>query len=132
MHGRPQTIGSTFHQRGRKIPLALLVSLLVPTDAFVLSSPTSFETFQKVGVANTCTCRSWSSYYSKGVVLYSSQSPDDGDGNRSDGEEEEEEEVLPESVIRVDDGGSDLTDRFKYKVREFAILGMKWSVVFLT
>ena len=42
------------------------------------------------------------------------------DGNKNN-EEASEEEPAVESVIRVNDHGSDLTDRFKYKVN--ALMG---------
>ncbi|CAB9524062.1 expressed unknown protein [Seminavis robusta] len=48
---------------------------------------------------------------------------DDAKAEETAGEgEEEEEEQIAQSTIKIDDGGSDLTDRFKYKVN--ALMGV--------
>lgn len=41
--------------------------------------------------------------------------------NNNDGGSYDEEEIMAEATIKIDDGGSDLTDRFKYKVQ--ALMG---------
>lgn len=45
-------------------------------------------------------------------TLFATEEPFKGDGESDrDGDDD-----VPESIIKVDDGGSNLTDRFKYKV----------------
>jgi putative lipoic acid-binding regulatory protein len=49
-------------------------------------------------------------------------SSSNGEGGQKDSQEEEEEgPVFSEATVKIDDGGSDLTDRFKYKVN--ALMG---------
>ena len=50
------------------------------------------------------------------IRLYETIS-DSGKEEEEPKQHEEEEEELQMSTVRIDDGGSDLTDRFKYKVR---------------
>jgi hypothetical protein len=41
--------------------------------------------------------------------------------DKSESQQEREEEPIAETVFKIDDGGSNLTDRFKYKVH--ALMG---------
>ena len=41
----------------------------------------------------------------------------DNDENDGDSDQDAQDDDIPESIIKVDDGGSNLTDRFKYKVQ---------------
>ena len=53
------------------------------------------------------------------------QSPDDespSEDNTEDADDEEEPPIIATSTVKIDDGGSDLTDRFKYKVN--ALMGV--------
>lgn len=59
--------------------------------------------------------RSCVSLEKRSYIVKRAAESNDGDGSTSD-KENEGISTVPESVIRVDDGGSDLTDRFKYKV----------------
>ena len=52
--------------------------------------------------------------------LFISHDSNASDGKSSD-DDEEEVPVIAKSTVRIDDGGSDLTDRFKYKMQ--ALLG---------
>ena len=45
-----------------------------------------------------------------------SQTTDDGESSEDDNDAATEPEIVQTSEDRIDDGGSDLTDRFKYKV----------------
>jgi len=67
--------------------------------------------------------RSCTKSYIRKNVFFASTSSDEEFGNERDLEYKpetskgnDEEAAVAESVVRVDDGGSDLTDRFKYKV----------------
>lgn len=40
----------------------------------------------------------------------------DDENDRSEGDEDLSEGIFQTSEVRIDDGGSNLTDRFKYKV----------------
>ena len=44
-------------------------------------------------------------------ALFATEEP-----SQDDGEDALDDDDIPESIIKVDDGGSNLTDRFKYKV----------------
>lgn len=53
------------------------------------------------------------SLYQQGQPIFAAVDDDTNDG---DSEQDDQDDVIPESIIKVDDGGSNLTDRFKYKV----------------
>ena len=53
------------------------------------------------------------------VFILESTSSGKESGSPSDSEDDSKDQndsIIAESVVQVDDGGSDLTDRFKYKV----------------
>lgn len=93
--------------------LLLIVALASSTSAFSIrpratsSSITSFS--------NAATLQR---HQARGKYLQSSSS--DNDGNDEDAAADVE--PVYETVIKMDDGGSDLTDRFKYKVN--ALMGV--------
>lgn len=89
-----------------KIFCLTLISLLSATDAFGIIG-------NKCHNAGTCFRRNEVS------ALKSSQSPPE-EGS-SEQIKDEGDECLPETTVRIDDGGSDLTDRFKHKVN--ALMG---------
>ena len=49
------------------------------------------------------------------LKTFSSQN-DKADSGGDEKIDDEEEPVIAKSIVKIDDGGSDLTDRFKYKV----------------
>mmetsp|Transcript_11910 Transcript_11910/g.25782 ORF Transcript_11910/g.25782 Transcript_11910/m.25782 type:complete len:205 (-) Transcript_11910:48-662(-) len=53
--------------------------------------------------------------------LHVSDDNTSSEGQSIDGEEEEEVPIIAKSTVKIDDGGSDLTDRFKYKMQ--ALMG---------
>lgn len=55
------------------------------------------------------------------IPLYLEESNDNGNSDEA-GPEDEDELPIMQSTVYVDDGGSDLTDRFKYKVN--ALMGV--------
>ena len=59
--------------------------------------------------------KSHSTLYTRGLIILKGEKEEDKNIEIND-KKTEDESVVVDSVVRVDDGGSNLTDRFKYKV----------------
>lgn len=92
---------------GRSVPsLLLLIIGLRVSDAFGV--PGASCAAKQAPSAHSC--------------LHMSDDNSASEAQSNDGEEEEEEvPIIAKSTVRIDDGGSDLTDRFKYKMQ--ALMG---------
>lgn len=103
---RNRLAGKTMMLRGGCAGRTSLCCFVTIVGLLLVVATTGFQT-RPIGcsVLNHAHCQSrW--------VVHATSNGIDGEG-----EEAQNDPVLGDSVIRIDDGGSDLTDRFKYKVR---------------
>ena len=98
--------------------LAIILNLLSSSHV-VLSWSSSNYNMHKYLVKYNSQSQNWKSLQSKKSQILRAIEENENieDNMKKDSDDNDKEPIIAESVVRVDDGGSDLTDRFKYKVR---------------